>query len=79
MQRIWKNENAQIRKYRDCREIKNRNKAPEIIKFSAWQMTMQIPRAVYVCLNLKDAAVPQEIAGQSICIQGDIGEVLKSL
>ena len=49
---------------------------PGIIKYPFWQMTMQNPRAVYACLNLKDAAAPQEIAGCSICIQGDIGEVL---
>lgn len=44
---------------------------PGIIKYPFWQMTMQNPRAVYACLNLKDAAAPREIAKQSICIQGD--------
>ena len=52
---------------------------PGIIKYPFWKMTMQNPKAVYACLNLKDAAAPQELAGQSICIQGDIGEVLESL
>lgn len=52
---------------------------PGIIKYPFWQMTMQNPRAVYACLNLKDAAAPREIAKQSICIQGDIGKVLESL
>lgn len=52
---------------------------PGIVKFSFWQMTMQNPNAVYACLNLKEAAAPQEIAGQSICIDGDIGEMLKLL
>lgn len=52
---------------------------PVIIKYPFWQMTMQNPRAVYACLNLKDAAAPREIAEQSVCIQGDIGKVLESL
>lgn len=52
---------------------------PGIIKYPFWQMTKQNPKAVYACLNLSDAAAPREIAGQSICIQGDIGEVLESL
>lgn len=49
---------------------------PGIIKYPFWRMTMQNPNAVYACLNLKDAAAPQEIAERSICIDGDIGEVL---
>ncbi len=52
---------------------------PGIIKYPFWQMTMQNPNGVYVCLNLKDLAVPQEIVEKSICIQGDIGKVLQSL
>lgn len=52
---------------------------PVIIKYPFWQMTMKNPRAVYACLNLKDAAAPREIAERSICIQGDIGKVLESL
>lgn len=55
---------------------RNKHNTPGIIKYPFWQMTMQNPRAVYVCLNLKEAVVPQEIAGQSICILGDIEEVL---
>lgn len=52
---------------------------PGIIKYPFWQMTAKNPNAVYACLNLKDAAAPQEIAEKSVCIQGDIGEVLKQL
>lgn len=52
---------------------------PGIIKYPFWQMTMQNPRAVYACVNLDKANVPQEIADKSICIQGDIGEVLEVL
>ena len=52
---------------------------PGIIKYPFWQMTAENPEAVYVCVNYGEAVCPKEIAGQSICINGDIGEVLKWL
>ena len=33
-------------------------------------------RAVYACLNYGEAFCPAEIEDRSICIDGDIGEVL---
>ena len=51
---------------------------PVIIKYPFWQMTAQNPKAVYVCINYGDAAAPREIAERSICIDGDILEVLKT-
>ena len=52
---------------------------PGIIKYPFWQETYQNPAAVYACVNYGDEAVPGEIADRSICIDGDIGEVLKKL
>ena len=52
---------------------------PGIIKFPFWQMTAKNPKATYACLNLGQAACPGEIRDRSICIDGDIGEVLKGL
>ncbi|GAA6492515.1 hypothetical protein K280104A7_20790 [Candidatus Bariatricus faecipullorum] len=52
---------------------------PGIIKYPFWQMTYQNPEATYACINYGDAAAPGEIAERSICIDGDIGEVLKEL
>ena len=52
---------------------------PGIIKYPFWQMTYQNPEATYVCINYGDAAVPKEIAERSVCIDGDIGDVLKKL
>ena len=52
---------------------------PGIIKYPFWQMTYQNPKATYACINYGDAAAPKEIAERSICIDGDIGEVLKEL
>lgn len=55
------------------------NNTPGIIKYPFWQMTAQNPRTVYVCVNDGEAVCPKEIKGQSICIDGDIGETLKWL
>ena len=52
---------------------------PGIVKFSFWRMTAENPKAVYACVNLGEADAPREIASRSICIDGDIGEVLKKL
>lgn len=52
---------------------------PGIIKFPFWQMTAKNPKATYACLNLGQAACPGEIRDRSVCIDGDIGEVLKGL
>ena len=52
---------------------------PGIIKYSFWQMTYQNPKATYVCINYGDTVAPKEIAERSICIDGDIGEVLMKL
>ena len=52
---------------------------PVIIKYPFWQMTAKNPKAVYACVNYGDAAAPGEIAKQAICIDGDIGSVLKKL
>lgn len=49
---------------------------PGIIKYPFWQMTAENPKAVYVCINNGEAVCPQEIERQSVCIDGDIGEVL---
>lgn len=49
---------------------------PGIIKYPFWQMTAKNPRAAYACINYGEAVCPQEIEKQSICINGDIGDVL---
>lgn len=50
---------------------------PGIIKYPFWQMTYENLKAVYACLNQGEAFAPREIAERSVCINGDIGEVLK--
>ena len=50
---------------------------PGIIKYPFWQMTAQNPRATYICLNNGQAYCPAEIENQSICVDGDIWEIMK--
>ena len=52
---------------------------PVIIKYPFWKMTRQNSEAVYACINYGDVAAPREIAEQSVCIDGDVGDVLKRL
>ena len=52
---------------------------PVIIKYPFWKMTAKNPNAVYACLNFGEAYAPDEIRGQSICINGDIHNVLESI
>ena len=52
---------------------------PVIIKYPFWQMTAKNPKAVYACINRQEAVCPKEIQRQSICIEGDIGEILQNL
>ncbi len=52
---------------------------PGIIKYSFWRMTHERPDAVYACLNYGEAFAPDEIKRKSICVDGDIGEILTTL
>lgn len=52
---------------------------PVIIKYPFWRMTAKNPDAVYACLNQGQAICPGEIEKRSICIDGDIGEILVQL
>lgn len=52
---------------------------PTIVKYSFWRMTHDWKDAVYACLNYGEAYAPDEIRKKSICINGDIGEILSQL
>lgn len=52
---------------------------PGIIKYPFWQMTAENSKAIYACINDGQAVCPKEIEGQSICINGDIGESVTAL
>ena len=52
---------------------------PVIIKYPFWAMTHENPKAVFACLNFDESECPKEFESRSICIDGDAGELLKSI
>ena len=42
-------------------------------------MTNTFQHAFYVCLNQSEAYAPAEITRKSVCMNEDIGEILKEL
>lgn len=52
---------------------------PVIVKFPFWQMTLANDKAAYACLNFSESNCPEEIAVQSICLDGDIGKTFEEL
>ena len=46
---------------------------PVIVKYPFWQMMLTNDKATYACLNYSEAYCPEEIAVQSVCLNGDIG------
>ena len=52
---------------------------PGIIKYPFLKMTHANADARYACVNLDMAYAPREIASQSVCLSGDIDDVLAKL
>ncbi len=52
---------------------------PVIIKYPFWRMTAANPQALYACINDGEALCPNELEKQAICINQDIGTVLRQL
>lgn len=52
---------------------------PAIIKYSFWRMVHDWSDATFACLNYAEAYAPDEISKKSICINGDIGDILTKL
>lgn len=52
---------------------------PVIIKYPFWKMTAENPLSIYSTINYGQAICPKEIEQQAICINDDIGKVLKQL
>ena len=72
-----------LEKYKDKHllflELGVGNNTPVIIKYPFWQMTMENKNSIYSCINYKEAFYPEQIKDRSICIDGDIGEILKEI
>ena len=52
---------------------------PAVIKYPFWRLTNGNAQAIYACVNYGEAVCPSQIESRSICINDDIGEVLKAL
>lgn len=52
---------------------------PVIIKYPFWRLTAENPKAAYACINYGEAVCPPQIESRSVCINADVGCVLKSL
>ena len=52
---------------------------PAIIKYPFWKMTASWKDAVYACLNYGEAYTVNEIKDRSVCISGDIAEIIEKL
>ena len=52
---------------------------PVIVKYPFWYMVMENKKAVYACVNYQEAFCPNELEERSICLDGDIGEVLSEI
>ena len=52
---------------------------PAIIKYPFWYMVMENKKASYACINYQEAFCPIKLEDRSICLDGDIGEVLKEI
>lgn len=59
--------------------VRNKHNTPVVIKYIFWQMTAKNPKSVYACVNNGEAVCPTEIERQSICLNGDIGDMLKQV
>ena len=72
-----------LEKYKDKHilflELGVGNNTPVIIKYPFWQMAIENKNSVYACINYKEAFCPTQIKDRSICIDGDIGEILKKI
>lgn len=52
---------------------------PVIIKYPFWRYTSQNKNATYVCINANETMVPNEIKKQSLCVKGNIDEILQKI
>ncbi len=52
---------------------------PAIIKYPFWQMTAKNSDSTYICVNYGEAFCPEQIAEQSVCINGNIADILENI
>ena len=59
--------------------MRDKQNTPGSIKYPFWRMTDGNPRAVYACLNAGDACAPDAIKDRSVCIDGDLADILAQI
>lgn len=59
--------------------VRNKHNTPSIIKYPFWNMAHTWTNAAYVCINMGEAYAPEEIKDKSVCINGDINDILNKL
>lgn len=52
---------------------------PGIIKYPFLNMTARDKNNTYICINYGEAYAPDQIRKQSVCVNGDIGEILEQI
>ena len=52
---------------------------PGIIKYPFWSFAIVNPHSVFASISLEKNFIPENLERQSICIEGDIKEVLERL
>ena len=62
-----------------CLEIGVGYNTPGIIKYNFWRQVYGNPEATYVCLNMEEEPVPEEIRARSVVIAGDSARALRLL
>ena len=75
--------NEFIRSHKDAKtlylELGVGANTPVIIKYPFWQFVKNNKNAAYACINYGEAFCPEAIEDRSICIDGDIGNVVELL
>ena len=75
--------NEFIRSHKDAKtlylELGVGANTPVIIKYPFWQFVKSNENAAYACINYGEAFCPEAIEDRSICIDGDIGNVVELL
>ena len=75
--------NEYIRSHKDAKtlylELGVGANTPVIIKYPFWKFVKNNENAAYACINYGEAFCPEAIEDRSICIDGDIGNVVELL
>ena len=80
----WRRASAAYAEFLECHKTKRvvylelgvGANTPVIIKYPFWHEAYANDNAFYACINYGEAFCPEEIEDKSVCIDGDIGEVL---